>query len=79
MIKNIEQIDSAPFGFMMPLGISSESHRVFFNNPFIIMQNKEGTIYQFEDDSFNIIIRKTYRQKFNEWIDEIHSQRDTAF
>ncbi len=79
MVKNIEETEAVSFGFMMPLGVSSNNHKVFYDVPDLYIQNAEGTIYKFEDDNFSGPWRQPTKEKIDQWIVDIHNQQDRDF
>ncbi|KAA3615669.1 MAG: hypothetical protein D8M58_15860 [Calditrichaeota bacterium] len=79
MVKNIEETDAVSFGFMMPLGISSKNHRIFYDVPDLYAQNMEGTVYKFEDDNFNGSWNQLTKKCIDRWISEIRSHQDKNF
>lgn len=79
MIKNLESIDPVAFGFMMPIGVSKNEHRVYYSYPYIYIQNKKGLVYKFEDEDFSLDFSDQYTVKIEEWIRAIHRSGDSRF
>ncbi len=79
MVKNIEETDSVSFGFMMPLGTSSNNHRAFYDMPDLYVQNMDGIIYKFEDEDFSGDCLHINKKTIDQWIAEIHTKQDNEF
>lgn len=79
MIKNVEQIDEAYLGFMMPLGTSSNYHKAYFSDTYVYMQNQDGVIYQFEDDDFSGLLTAVQKKRIDNWVKEIQLKKDAEF